>query len=239
MSNEISKETPETEAGVSSEDSPIESSAEYTTEQSVETPPNYPNEQSTPQKEFIIPPTRDALRDGDPATEAGDEKDTHKPVLPRAERRMNPYLAGILIGIATVLLYVVTGTGTTLSQGLPPLTTWISSAISGVQNPILPLTPSLLMLAGCFIGGFLFSLVFGGFSLRLERGARCKARTRTLLALFGGVLSGLALRAVPFGAFDAALSGTALLLTGPALFIAGFIISGFILTNLLRRQWND
>ncbi len=182
--------------------------------------------------------------DSGSSSESPNTQETGKPSLteqptPRSERRMNPYLAGIGIGASIVALFALTGNGLNMSKGIFPLAAWISAAMTGNPHPVLSLTPALLVLAGCFGGGFLFSLVFGGFSLRLERGARCRTKTRALFALAGGLLAGLALRTIPFGALDSSLSGTALLLTGPALFWAGFAISGFILTNLLRRQWND
>lgn len=158
---------------------------------------------------------------------------------PPAGRRMNPYLAGMFIGLAMVLTCALTGTGLHISHGLAPLADWIAATLTASPEPALATSPSVLMLSGSFGGGFLFSLVFGGFSLRLERGAKCTVKTRALLVLFGGLLSGFALRAVPFAGMDTALSGTALLLTGPALFLAGFAVSGFILTNIFRRQWND
>jgi uncharacterized membrane protein YedE/YeeE len=162
---------------------------------------------------------------------------------------MNPYLAGVLLGLTLLASYLVLGTGLGASGGLARFGAWLelklapahtlASAYFGRwgENPMHYYL--VFMLAGVFFGGLISALRANRCAFQVERGASCPAGKRLALALVGGLLAGFASRLANGCTSGQALSGSAALLTGSLLFLIFMFAGGYAAAWFVRRQWHD
>ena len=120
---------------------------------------------------------------------------------------MNPYLAGVLLGIVLFAAYFLTGTGLGASGGMARLMVAFQDLIApehvdrvghlvgmagGDTNPldhwIVPLT------LGTLLGGALSAFRGGRLKLEVQKGPRISNRTRLMVAVLGGVFMGFGAR---------------------------------------------
>lgn len=164
-------------------------------------------------------------------------------------RYMNPYLAGIGLGLTLLVSFLVLGAGLGASSGLARIAACtelciakghtLSSEYFGKwgQNPMQYYL--VFMLAGTFIGGLCSALLANRMKFQIERGKQSSVRLRSAFALIGGILVGFASRLAQGCTSGQALSGTALLLTGSFVFLVCIFVGGYATAQLFRRQWND
>lgn len=174
---------------------------------------------------------------------------SHQQTYRSPSEYMNPYLAGVLLGLALLASYLILGTGLGASSGIARVAAAVvarlapehsqSSEYFGAWGPS-PLKYYLVfMFAGIFLGGLVSALLAGRVNPQVERGARASRRLRLSLSLIGGVLAGWASRLAQGCTSGQALSGSALLLSGSLLFLACVFIGGYAAAWFVRRQWND
>ena len=162
---------------------------------------------------------------------------------------MNPYIAGMLLGLVLLASFLVLGAGLGASAGLARIGAFLQSQISPGHVSASdyfgkwgekPLRYYLVfMLLGVFLGGLFSALSANRFSPAVERGKACSAGLRLFLALIGGVLVGFASRLARGCTSGQALSGSALLLTGSVVFMICIFVGGYAAAYFVRRQWND
>lgn len=162
---------------------------------------------------------------------------------------MNPYLAGLLLGLTLLASYLVLGAGLGASGGLSRLAAWAEGCIlpSHTQSSEYfgawgnkPLNYYLVfMLAGVFFGGLFSAVLARRFRFQIERGRKASRRLRLALALIGGILSGFASRLAQGCTSGQALSGSAMLLSGSLVFLICVFAGGYAAAWLVRRQWYD
>ena len=162
---------------------------------------------------------------------------------------MNPYLAGIGLGLTLLLSFLVLGAGLGASSGLARVAACMELYIAKAhtltseyfgkwgQNPLQYYL--VFMLVGTFIGGLCSALLANRMKLQVERGKQSSVRLRIAFALIGGVLVGFASRLANGCTSGQALSGTALLLTGSFVFLICIFVGGYATARFFRRQWND
>jgi uncharacterized membrane protein YedE/YeeE len=167
----------------------------------------------------------------------------------RREPYMNPYLAGVLLGLTLLASYLILGAGLGASSGLArvgahlelvlaPARTLASKYFGGWGEQ--PLKYYLVfMLAGVFFGGLISALLASRCEVSVERGAKCAPNRRLLFALVGGILAGFASRLANGCTSGQALSGSAVLLTGSLLFLICIFAGGYSAAWFVRRQWDD
>ncbi len=162
---------------------------------------------------------------------------------------MNPYLAGIGLGLALLASFLVLGAGLGASSGLARIAACtqlcvarahtLSGEYSGKWGPNPMRYYLVFMLAGTFIGGLCSAMLANRVKLQVERGKQSSVRLRAAFALIGGVLVGFASRLAQGCTSGQALSGTALLLTGSFVFLICIFAGGYATARFFRRQWND
>jgi uncharacterized membrane protein YedE/YeeE len=164
-------------------------------------------------------------------------------------RYMNPYLAGIGLGLTLLASFLVLGAGLGASSGLARIAACMELCIAKAhtlsgeyfgkwgQNPMQYYL--VFMLVGTFIGGLCSALLANRMKFQIERGKQSSVRLRIAFALMGGVLVGFASRLAQGCTSGQALSGTALLLTGSFVFLVCIFVGGYATALLFRRQWND
>ena len=162
---------------------------------------------------------------------------------------MNPYLAGVLLGLVLLASYFVLGAGLGASGGFArigaELSSWVApehtsnSAYFGSWGD-RPLHYYLVfMLVGTFLGGLFSAVAAGRLKLTVEKGQSFSRNKRLLLALIGGLLVGFASRLARGCTSGQAMTGGAMFLTGSWLFLISLFASGYLTAWLVRRQWHD
>jgi uncharacterized protein len=160
---------------------------------------------------------------------------------------MNPYLAGMFLGLTLLASYLILGTGLGASGGFARFGAWLehqalparveASAYFGPWFPA-PLSYYLVfMVLGVFAGGFISAASGGRLLFKIERGPTASASTRLILALLGGILAGFASRLAQGCTSGQGLSGGALLLTGSFVFMGCLFATGYLTAWAFRRQW--
>ena len=162
---------------------------------------------------------------------------------------MNPYYAGILLGLTLLMSYLILGAGLGASSGIARAGAYLELLLAPVHTLASeyfgswseqPLKYYLVfMLAGVFFGGLISTSISSRFDLKIERGAKCLPQKRLLLALAGGILSGFASRIAKGCTSGQALSGSAVLATGSLLFLVFTFVGGYSIAWFVRRQWDD
>ena len=164
-------------------------------------------------------------------------------------RYMNPYLAGIGLGLTLLVSFLILGAGLGASSGLARIDACTELCIAKShtltseyfgkwgENPRQYYL--LFMLVGIFIGGLCSALLANRMKFQIERGRQSSIRLRSIYALIGGILVGFASRLAQGCTSGQALSGTALLLTGSFVFLVFIFVGGYATARFFRRQWND
>lgn len=162
---------------------------------------------------------------------------------------MNPYLAGVLLGLVLLASYLVLGAGLGASGGIARIGAEISSwlAPEHTRNSAYfgswgdkPLHYYLVfMMVGTFLGGLFSALAAGRIGWTVEKGQAYSRNKRLVLALVGGLLVGFASRLARGCTSGQAMTGGAMFLTGSWLFLISLFASGFLTARLVGRQWHD
>lgn len=169
--------------------------------------------------------------------------------IKRRKSIMNPYYAGIMLGAALLLSYLILGAGLGASSGLARVGAYVELSFAPARTLASeyfgrwgeqPLEYYLVfMLAGVFFGGLISALLANRCNVKVERGAKCSSRKRLLFALIGGILAGFASRLASGCTSGQGLSGSAVLVTGSLLFLICIFVGGYAIAWFVRRQWDD
>ena len=162
---------------------------------------------------------------------------------------MNPYLAGILLGLVLLASFITLGTGLHLSEGYRDITSWLTNKIVPEHFAGNEFFKNLekqqisgffiVILSGLAVGGFLSAWASGGIRVENERGRLCGPWTRLWLAFTGGVIAGFAMNFARGGLSEHFFSGIASFSTGGLIFFLCFMAGGFLAAIFTRRQWHD
>jgi uncharacterized membrane protein YedE/YeeE len=166
-----------------------------------------------------------------------------------AKAFMNPYTAGVFLGLTLLASFVILGAGLGASAGIARVAAFcelclfpdhtLGSEYFGKWGDD-PLNYYLVfMFAGVLIGGAVSAALSGRMRPAVERGAACTVKRRLWLALAGGLLVGFASRLANGCTSGQALTGTALLLTGSFVFLVCVFAGGYAAAFIVRRQWHD
>ena len=162
---------------------------------------------------------------------------------------MNPYLAGLCLGLILLASFAILGVGLGASAGLARIGAFLSLCVASSHTLTSeyfgnwgerPLRYYLVyMFIGVFVGGLFSALLARRIRPSLERAKGFPAGMRALLALVGGILIGFASRLASGCTSGQALTGTAQLMTGSFLFLICIFAGGYAAAWFVRRQWND
>jgi uncharacterized membrane protein YedE/YeeE len=192
---------------------------------------------------LICVKTRDARLD-DPHFLPGDAMNsTMRPYWP-------PLSAGIALGLALLLTFLLTGHGLGASGFFTRMTAWLGGEIS---RPILEansyLGPFLKAgthplanwisweIVGVMLGALLAAVTSGRFRVRIDGAPKASRVGRLGYAIAGGVLTGFGARLARGCTSGIGLSGGAPLAVAAFVFLIGFFIVGIAASYLVRRAW--
>jgi hypothetical protein len=162
---------------------------------------------------------------------------------------MNPYLAGIFLGLVLLASFLILGAGLGASGGLARLAAALEAALApqhtqasayfGAWGPNYLSYYLVFMLLGIFLGGLVSAITAKRLHLTVERGRACAMKNRAIYALAGGLLVGFASRLAQGCTSGQALTGGAMLLSGSLVFMVCLFASGYAAAKFFRRQWDD
>ena len=172
---------------------------------------------------------------------------------------MNPYLAGVGLGLVLLTAFVVVGRGLGASGAFSTLVASCVGALApthaegnafysgylhnGFGNPFKSFL--VFEVAGVLVGGFLSGALAGRVKKTIERGPRIGAGGRLAFAFLGGVErrsspsvpSGVGAKLARGCTSGQALSGGAVLGLGSWAFMIMVFVGGYAMAYFVRRQW--
>ncbi|MBU4232371.1 MAG: YeeE/YedE family protein [Desulfobacterales bacterium] len=162
---------------------------------------------------------------------------------------MNPYLAGIFLGLVLLASFLILGAGLGASGGVARLGAALeatlapqhtqASAYFGPWGPNYLSYYLVFMLLGTFLGGLISAVTAKRIQPTVERGQACGVKKRVIYALVGGLLVGFASRLAQGCTSGQALTGGAMLLSGSLVFMGTLFASGYAAARFFRGQWHD
>lgn len=162
---------------------------------------------------------------------------------------MNPYLAGILLGLVLLLSFYLTGRGLGASGAMKSVvvTTVDAVALESTESSAFyskylgegsPMKNWLVFqVLGVLVGGFLSGALSGRLSFKTEHSPNITSRRRLVMAVLGGALFGFGSQFGRGCTSGAALSGMA------TLSLAGFVTmmaifgTAFAFAYFFRKNW--
>ncbi|PID93790.1 MAG: hypothetical protein CSA95_06265 [Bacteroidetes bacterium] len=163
---------------------------------------------------------------------------------------MNPYLAGILLGLVLLAAFYLSGRGLGASGAMKsvvvatvdkvaPSHTEASSFYSKYTGEGKhPMISWLVFLAlGVIIGANFSGIASGRAGFSIEKGPRIKNRTRLMMAVLGGILFGVGAQFGRGCTSGAALSGMAVLSTAGFLSMISIFGTGYLVAWALKKFW--
>lgn len=168
-----------------------------------------------------------------------------------AQPYMNPYLAGIGLGLVLLAAYVVMGRGLGASGAISSLVSWGLSLVapdharangffseyldSGVGHPLKSWL--VFEVLGVLVGGFLSGALAGRLQRTVEKGPRVSTGGRLAWAFVGGALMGVGAKLARGCTSGQALTGGAVLNAGSWAFMMMVFAGAYAFAGLMRRQW--
>lgn len=164
---------------------------------------------------------------------------------------MNPYLAGVGLGLVLLLAFVVMGRGLGASGAFSTIVAVLVDAVAPeharandfyvgyLENGYGSPFKSFLMfeVIGVLVGGFISGSLAGRVKRTIERGPRMSAKGRIALAILGGTMMGFGAKLAGGCTSGQGLSGGAVLGLGSWTFMIMVFIGGYAGAYFLRREW--
>jgi uncharacterized protein len=169
-----------------------------------------------------------------------------------AQPYVNPYLAGVGIGIVLLLAYVLMGRGLGASGAFSSVVTatvWAAAPAHASASPYhtryadvagagLLRDWLVLEVIGITLGALISALLAGRFKWgAVERGPNVGRGGRIAYALAGGVIMAVGAKLARGCTSGQALTGGALLSVGSWAFVIAAFAAAFLVAPLVRRQW--
>ena len=168
----------------------------------------------------------------------------------QAKPYLNPYVAGVLLGIVLFAAFAVTHSGLGASGGISRLQVAITSLVAqshvdrvgyfaamGAGDRSALNHSSVAMLLGTLLGGAASAFRNRRMKVEVCKGPRISPSTRLLLAPIGGILMGFGARFARGCTSGQALSGGAVLSAGSWVFMFAVFIGAYAVAYFVRRLW--
>lgn len=168
-----------------------------------------------------------------------------------AKNYVNPYYAGILLGLVLFAAFFITGNGLGASGGMNRLlvvledtflpahvdrTAYLAEMAGGTKNPLDSWV--VFIAIGAIVGGAVSGAIHGRLKVETNKGPRVSVRMRWMLAFIGGGFMGYGARLARGCTSGQALSGGAVLSVGSWLFMFAVFGGAYALAYFVRKWWN-
>jgi len=165
---------------------------------------------------------------------------------------MNPYLAGVLLGLLLLATIYITGRGLGASGAFKSAAVATVEAVAPthVENSKFyaeyskehqgsPLMNWLVFeVIGVLIGAFISGVVSNRLTWKLEKGPRISSKTRIAAAVIGGILWGIGSQLGRGCTSGAALSGMAVMSAGGIITMFAIFGGAYGFAYFFRKFWN-
>jgi uncharacterized membrane protein YedE/YeeE len=164
---------------------------------------------------------------------------------------MNPYVAGIGLGLVLLAAFVVMGRGLGASGAFSSISAWALNAVApryvegneflepylgdGSAHPLK--TWLVFEIVGLFIGACLSGLLAGRTAVIVEKGPRISRNSRLGLAFAGGILMAIGADLARGCTSGQALTGGALLNAGSWAFMICVFAGAYGVAYFFRQEW--
>ena len=162
---------------------------------------------------------------------------------------MNPYVAGVGLGLVLLASFVIMGRGLGATGAFSSFIAWIAQMISpehvdantvysdylGDEHPLKAWL--VFLVAGAFVGAMIWGLIARRFGFAVDKGPRIATAGRLGYAFLGGALAGIGAKIALGCTSGQALTGGALLNTGSWIFMLTVFTGGFAAAWFVRKQW--
>jgi uncharacterized membrane protein YedE/YeeE len=167
------------------------------------------------------------------------------------KKYMNPYLAGLLLGLLLIATIYITGRGLGASGAVKSLTVAAVETIAPVHTETTKFykeysgehTGSPLMnwlvfeVVGVLIGAFISGLISNRLDFKLEKGPSTTIKIRVIGAIIGGMLWGFGSQLGRGCTSGAALSGMAVMSTGGIITMFAIFGGAYGFAYFFRKFW--
>ncbi|HMN48659.1 MAG TPA: YeeE/YedE thiosulfate transporter family protein [Ignavibacteriaceae bacterium] len=165
---------------------------------------------------------------------------------------MNPYLAGVLLGLLLIATIYITGRGLGASGAFKSYAVTVVEKVApthtantkfyeeyGKEHPgSSPLMNWLVFeVTGVLIGAFLSGLISNRLDFKLEKGPHTTTKIRIAGALIGGLLWGVGSQLGRGCTSGAALSGMAVMSTGGIITMFAIFAGAYAFAYFFRKFW--
>lgn len=168
----------------------------------------------------------------------------------KGNKYMNPYLAGVLLGLVLLASYYLTGRGLGASGAMKSVVVTAVDAVSKeyatnsgfyshyVTEGESPMKSWLVLeVFGVLVGGFISGAISGRLTWKIERSPKITSRKRIWLAIIGGALFGFGSQLGRGCTSGAALSGMAVLSVAGYVTMMAIFGTAFALAYFFRKNW--
>jgi hypothetical protein len=163
---------------------------------------------------------------------------------------MNPYLAGVLLGLVLLMAFFFSGRGLGASGAVKSTVVTVVSTIApehAANSPFYskyigegksPMKSWLVFeIMGVLVGGFLSGALAGRLKLKIEHFPGISANRRLIFAMIGGILFGFGSQLGRGCASGSALTGMAVLSLSGFISMATMFGTAFALAYFFRKNW--
>ncbi len=163
---------------------------------------------------------------------------------------MNPYLAGVLLGLVLLAAFYFSGRGLGASGAVKSLVVTTVDAVapehanqSGLYSKYTaggknPLNSWLVYeMLGVLVGGFISGALAGRLKLKVEHSPKITSKKRLILAGIGGLLFGFGSQLGRGCTSGAALTGMAVLSLAGFVTMMAIFGTAFALAYFFRKNW--
>ncbi len=163
---------------------------------------------------------------------------------------MNPYLAGVLLGLVLLLAMYLSGRGLAASGGIKycvvslvgnlserhaSQSVYYSKYFEDGQKPLKNWLP--IEMFGIIAGGFISGAVSGRLKFRIEKSPKISSTRRLVLAFLGGICFIYGAQLARGCTSGAALSGMAVLSLGGFVTMAAIFGSAYLFAFIFKKNW--
>ncbi len=165
---------------------------------------------------------------------------------------MNPYLAGVLLGLLLIATIYITGRGLGASGAIKSYAVTVVEKVAPTHSENTkfykeyskehaggsPLMNWLVFeVTGVLIGAFLSGLISNRLDFKLEKGPHTTTKIRIAGALIGGLLWGVGSQLGRGCTSGAALSGMAVMSTGGIITMFAIFAGAYAFAYFFRKFW--
>jgi uncharacterized protein len=166
------------------------------------------------------------------------------------KKYMNPYLAGVLLGLVLLMSFFFTGRGlgasgavksvvvATVDKVAPNHTEsseYYSKYVGGDKSPMKSWL--VFQVLGVMVGGFLSGAISGRLTWKVEHSPKISSKRRLIFAAMGGLLFGYGSQLGRGCTSGAALTGMGVLSVAGFVTMAAIFGTAFAFAYVVRKNW--